>query len=221
MVAALRTRYHCCYCSRLPQTIDAAHAGNIHRQTVITIFETSLSVLLRRSLTMRLFLLSISLLSLGLGTLLAGTGVALLGTLVPELPVGVLGGLDAADGGLLEDGLVGDGEDGAGEGDGLALLGGLDVLSGGVTALGLAVTAGEEDKLLPVLLEALDVGLEALLGEVLAAGVDRDTDGGCELAGDASSLQLSERETTTGAHAAVVCTNISQLLSFDPQQTYT
>ena len=153
----------------------------------------------------RLFLLSISLLSLELGTLGAGTSVALHSALVTELPVGVLGGLDAADGNLLEDGLVDDGEDGAGGLDEvLALLGGLDVLGGGVTVLGLAVAAGEEDKALPVLLEALDVGLEALLGDVLAAGVDRDTDGGCELAGNASGLQLSKGETATGAHAPVV-----------------
>jgi hypothetical protein len=33
-------------------------------------------------------------------------------------------------------------------------------------------------------LEAVDVGLEGLDGEVLAAGVNRDTDGRCELAGD-------------------------------------
>ena len=66
----------------------------------------------------------------------------------------------------------------------VSALGSLDVLGGGVTLLGLAVAAGEEDEALPVFLEALDVGLEALLGEVLAAGVDRDTDGASELAGD-------------------------------------
>jgi hypothetical protein len=65
-------------------------------------------------------------------------------------------------------------------------LGGLDVLGGSVTLLGLAVAAGEEDEALAVLLEALDVGLEALLGKVLAARVDGDTDGASELAGDTS-----------------------------------
>jgi hypothetical protein len=186
----------------------------------------------------RLFLLSISFLGLGLGTLLLGTGVTLLGALVTEQPVGVLGSLDAADGSLLKDGLVDDGEDGAGGGDGaLSLLGGLDVLSGGVAALGLAVAAGEEDEFLPVLLETLDVGLEALLGEVLAAGVDRDTNGGCKLARNTGgyetlamrmrmrdrerTLQLSERETTTRAHAAVVYTRISQLFPPPLQWTYT
>ena len=37
----------------------------------------------------------------------------------------------------------------------VSALGGLDVLGGGVTLLGLAVAAGEEDEALPVLLEAL------------------------------------------------------------------
>jgi hypothetical protein len=102
----------------------------------------------------------------------------------------------------------------------VSALGGLDVLGGGVTLLGLAVAAGEEDEALPVLLEALDVGLEALLGEVLTARVDRDTDGTGELAGDTGScdaldafcavgkightLQLNERETTAGTDTAVV-----------------
>lgn len=102
----------------------------------------------------------------------------------------------------------------------VSALGGLDVLGGGVTLLGLAVAAGEEDEALPVLLEALDVGLEALLGEVLAARVDGDTDGTGELAGDTGScdaldafcavgkightLQLNERETTAGTDTAVV-----------------
>ena len=69
-----------------------------------------------------------------------------------------------------------------------ALLGGLDVLSRGVALLGRLGLAGEEDELALVSLQALDVGLERLLGQVLAAGVDRDTDGGSELAGNASSL---------------------------------
>ena len=152
-----------------------------------------------------LFLLSFGLISLDLGTLGASTGVALLGAGVTELPVGVLGCLNAADGDLLNDGLVDNGEDLGGSLDGVSTLGGLDVLSGSITALGLAVTAGEEDETLPVLLETLDVGLEALLGDVLAAGIDGDTNGGCELAGNTSSLQLSKRETTAGAHATVVC----------------
>lgn len=111
-----------------------------------------------------------------------------LGAGVTEGPVGVLGGLVVADEALLELEDVLDGQNGSGAADEvLAALGSLDLLGGSVTALGLAVAAGEEDEALPVLLEALDVGLETLLGEVLAAGVDRDTDGAGELAGDAGS----------------------------------
>lgn len=133
---------------------------------------------------MHLFLLSVSLLSLGLSTLLTGTLVAGLGTLFTEQTVCVLGGLVVLDGTLLEGDGVLDGENLLGGLDGVALLGGLDLLDGSVTLLGLAVAAGEENEALPVLLETLHVGLEALLGEVLAAGVDGDTDGASELAGD-------------------------------------
>lgn len=136
---------------------------------------------------MSLFLLGGSLLLLSGGTLSASTSVALLSAGIAEEPVGVLGGrLVVADGALLESNTVVDGQDGGSGGDDvLALLGSLNVLGGSITALGLAVAAGEEDEALLVLLEALDVGLEALLGEVLAAGVDGDTDGPRELAGNA------------------------------------
>ena len=40
-------------------------------------------------------------------------------------------------------------------------------------------------------MEALDVGLESLLGEVLTARVDRDTNGACELARDTSGWSMS------------------------------
>lgn len=134
-----------------------------------------------------LFLLGSSLVLLSGGTLGAGTGVALLSALVAEEPVGILGRLIVGDGALFERNTVVDGQDaGGGRDDVLALLGGLDVLGGSITALGLAIAAGEEDEALLVLLEALDVGLEALLGQVLAAGVNGDTDGDRELAGDAS-----------------------------------
>jgi hypothetical protein len=135
--------------------------------------------------TNRLFLLVV-ILSLGLGALLADADKAGFGAGVTELPVCVLGGRVVAELALgdLGDILDGQGDGGAAD-DVLGGLGGLDVLSRGVTLLGLAVAAGEEDEALPVLLEALDVGLEALLGEVLAARVDRDTDGACELAGNA------------------------------------
>ena len=68
------------------------------------------------------------------------------------------------------------------------LLGGLGVLSGSLAGLGRLALAGEEDEAALVGLQALDVGLEGLLGEVLAAWVDADTDGWGKLAGDASFL---------------------------------
>lgn len=70
----------------------------------------------------------------------------------------------------------------------LSLLGGLDLLSAGVTLLGGLAVAGEEDEACTVSLQALDVGGETLLGQVGAAGVDADSDGGCELAGNTGSL---------------------------------
>lgn len=133
-----------------------------------------------------LFLLVLLLLSLGRGTGSALANKASLRAGVTELPVGVLLALVVAKGTLLEARGVLDGQSVAAD-DVLTRLGGLDVLSGGVTLLGLAVAAGEEDEALAVLLEALDVGLEGLLREVLAARVDGDTDGAGELAGNASS----------------------------------
>lgn len=171
---------------------DAAHAGNAqagntHCRTVTLTFIVSEVIAKNQtaSSASSLFLLGLSLLSLGLGALLALTQVASLGAGLTEGLVGVLGGLVVADGALLELSDVLDGQGSGGAADKVVTaLGGLDVLGGGVTLLGLSVAAGEEDEALPVLLETLDVGLEALLGEVLAAGVDGDTDGAGELAGD-------------------------------------
>lgn len=152
-----------------------------------------------------LFLLGVGLISLGLCALLAGTSVTGLGARFTELPVGVLGGLVVANRALLEFDDVLDGEAGLGAGnDILGALCGLDVLGGGVTVLGLSVATGEENEALPVFLEALNVGLEALLREVLAARVDRDTDSAGKLARNTGGFQLNERETTAGPDAAVV-----------------
>ena len=102
-----------------------------------------------------------------------------------------------------------------------ALTGSLDVGCGRLTGLGRFGLAREEDETLLVGFEALDVGGERLFGEVLAARVDRNTDGGRQLARDAgflyssqsrslnsisisSYLQLGEREATASAHTAVV-----------------
>jgi hypothetical protein len=128
-----------------------------------------------------------SLLSLGLGALLAGTGETGLAADVTELAVGVLLTGVVGELALSDLGLVGDGEGGGGLLDEV-LLGRLDLLSRGVTLLGGLAVAGEQDNAAAVSLQALDVGGKRLLGEVLAAGVDRDTDGGCKLAGDTSSL---------------------------------
>lgn len=179
-------------------------------------------------MTIRLFLLGSLLVLLGLGTLLALANKTCVGASDTESAVGVLGAWVVADLAVLDSDFVGDGESLVGELD-LAvvelvadLLGSIDLVLRGVTLLRRLDLAGEEDEALLVLLEAQDVGLERLLGQVLAAGVDSNTDGGRQLAWDTSFLQpvsncvlllsmshlsylqLSERETTTGANAAVV-----------------
>lgn len=81
------------------------------------------------------------------------------------------------------------------------LFGGLDLLGRGVTLLGGLGVAGEEDEAGTVSLEALDVGGEGLLGKVLATRVDGDTDGGCELAGNTSSLVIGSIYYTVAVRA--------------------
>lgn len=131
-----------------------------------------------------------------LGALLAGTLVALVGTLVAQLAVGTtldgggeVGLLDGLDGGVGVDDGEGGGVVGNGVGDGLELV------LGGVALLGLVALLGEEDQALLVGLEALDVGGQGLLGDVLAASIDGDTDGRGVLAGDASGLDIVSLET--------------------------
>lgn len=185
-----------------------------------------------------LFLLSTLLISLSLRALLADTDKAGLRAGITELPVCVLFALVVAELALGDLGDVLDGQSSGGAADDLlSILGGLDVLGGSITLLGLAVTAGEKDEALPELLEALNVGLEALLGEVLAARVDRDTDGAGELAGNTGgcvllaelcdaacamrTLQLNERETTTRPDTAVVCSKSTSASQQPPLPTYT
>lgn len=79
-----------------------------------------------------------------------------------------------------------DGEGSGGVGDGVG--DGLELVLGGVALLGLVALLGEQDQALLVGLEALDVGGQRLLGDVLATSIDGDTDGGGVLAGDASGL---------------------------------
>lgn len=100
----------------------------------------------------------------------------------------------------LGDGLLGggvlDGERSANVGSvtlGLAVggessLGGVDLVSGRVELLELTALAGEEDQARLVVLEAVDVGNERLLGVVDTAVVNGDTDGASELGGDTSFL---------------------------------
>lgn len=183
----LQSRYHSHAVIPTDLTVDAAHAGNPHDQIVSLTFMSFIrhGKETNHHSVNSLFLLSVGLLSLGLRALLTDTLEAGLRAGVTELPVCVLLALVVANGTLLELDDVLDGQSSGGAAnDLLGVLGGLDVLSRGVALLGLAVAAGEEDEALPVLLEALDVGLEALLGKVLAAGVDRDTDGASELAGN-------------------------------------
>lgn len=97
---------------------------------------------------------------------------------------------------------------------------------GSIGLLGLVRLLGEEDQAGLVSLKTLNVDREALLREVLAAGVDGDADGGGIKLGDASSLksnkvrlprnyldhvdilymylELSEREAAAQAGPAVI-----------------
>lgn len=121
------------------------------------------------------------------GALLAGAEVALLSAGFAEANVGTAldGGGDLA---LLDllDGNVGggNGQDG-GDAGGLVDLGDIGL---GVTLLGGVGLAGEQDQALLVGLEAGDVDGQGLLGKVLAAEVNGDTDGGSQRAGDARLL---------------------------------
>lgn len=75
-------------------------------------------------------------------------------------------------------------------------LGGLLVL-GGIGLLGLVGLARENNEALLVLLQALDVDREALLREVLAAGIHGDTDGAGIVLGNASSLFPGQKPYST------------------------
>lgn len=74
---------------------------------------------------------------------------------------------------------------------GANLLGGLDLLLRSVALLGRLGLAREENQALLVGLQALDVGLEGLFGEVLAAWVNGNADGWRQLAWNTGLLQCS------------------------------
>lgn len=119
---------------------------------------------------------------------------------IPQFPVSSLLTLGQAVTADLGDGLLGggvvDGEGSANLGSvalGLALggessLGGVDLVSGRVKLLELTALAGEEDQAGLVVLEAVDVGDERLLGVVDTAVVNGNTDSAGELGGDTSFL---------------------------------
>lgn len=151
-----------------------------------------------------LFLGSSSLLSLGLGPLLADTHETSVAAGQPQATIGrllALGHLTALHvGNSLLGGGVLDGEGGAkvvGVTLGRAVLGeggfgGVDLVSGGVELLELAALAGEEDQTVLVVVEAGNVGNQRFLGVVVPAVVDGDADGGGELLGDAGFLFTSK-----------------------------
>lgn len=112
---------------------------------------------------------------LGVGATLDGLGHVVLADLVDTLG----GGLNGQSGGNGRDGV-------------------LDVGLLAVTRLGLATLAGEENELLLVGLEAGDVKGKALLAQVGATVVDRDTDGRSKLLGDTGSLK--ENPSATQVH---------------------
>jgi hypothetical protein len=57
---------------------------------------------------------------------------------------------------------------------------------------------GKADKLALVGLQALDVGIQTLGGEVAAAVVDRDANAGCDLAGDLGGLENTKVRRVCG-----------------------
>lgn len=71
-----------------------------------------------------------------------------------------------------------------------------ELLFGGITLLRLAEFAWEEDKAGTEGVETVDVGLEGLDWEVLAAGVNGDTDSRSELAGNSSLLTITSENNT-------------------------
>lgn len=118
---------------------------------------------------------------------------------VSEFPVSGLltlwkiGLLDLGDGLLAGD--VGNGEEGRDVlGESLVLLESeLDVLRRGVELLELSAAAGKEDETSLVGLQTRNVGGESLGVSIATAVVDSDANGGGELAGNGSLLQIENR----------------------------
>ncbi len=146
----------------------------------------------RRSRSVKhLFLGSSTLVLLGLGPLLPHTDQTSLAASIAELPVRGRLALEVRNLALLDLELVGDRERAVRALD-LALVSALAMLLH-VVGRCLAVLwrldlAREEHETGLVGLEALDVGGEGLFGEVLAARVDANSDGGSQLAWDLGGL---------------------------------
>ena len=82
----------------------------------------------------------------------------------------------------------------------LAGSGRLELLGGGVvdlTLLGLTFSAGEQDELVLVLVEALSVGFQLFLASVGSSGINSNTNSFGESGRDASSLEFLLSETTS------------------------
>lgn len=99
-------------------------------------------------------------------------------------------------------------------------LGGLDVLDGGISLLGLSGLAWEKNEAGTVSLKTLNVDLEGLDGEVGAAWVNGDTDGGSELLWDTSLLLcLSDGRSSCGLLYAIFHTLSSSMEKPRPART--
>lgn len=177
----------------LPGKAEATRPANKHRESCPLTHHASTSTK-RENCLFGLLLLGSSLL---VGALLADTNKTGIGPRLAESTVsttldrlGEVALLDLAEtgGNSLLDAKSGT--------DGLGGLAGLLVL-GGVGSLDLVGLAGEDDQASLVGLEALDVGGEALLGEVLTAGIDGNTDGGGIELGNASSLNGEKKSQST------------------------
>jgi len=86
----------------------------------------------------------------------------------------------------------------------MAVLDLLDLLGAAVALLVLARLAREQDQAAAIGLESCDVELQRFFGGVLATGINRNADCGCEFAGNAGFLQFLQREAAASPKAAVV-----------------
>jgi hypothetical protein len=137
----------------------------------------------------RLFLLGGFLVVFGLCSLLPDAHQSGIRPGLPQDLVSIRSTLDILDLDLLDRRNILDLESlGQSSNETLALLCLLDVGRFGVQLCVLALATREENKALLVLLKTSNVDLDGLFANVLAAGIDRDTDGGRQLAWDTGFL---------------------------------